>query len=124
MPPREAAVRVTAGLRAPQEIGPIARIKQINAAPVASVLASSAKATFPPASLSPVIPEPTTAARRKAVPRASATARRERVMDRVSPLRAATWRTARHVGLFGADEGTHKLTIHLVGQFFDIEPSV
>src|SRR5260370_41976957 len=104
MAPWEASARVTAGLKGAPEIGPSARIKQINAAPVASVLASSAKATIPPASLSPLIPEPTTVARRKAVPRASATARRGRGMERGSPLRAATWRTARHVGLFGADE--------------------
>ena len=44
-------------------------------APVAIVLHSSASATFPPASLSAMIPEPTTAASRKAVPSHSATAR-------------------------------------------------
>jgi len=42
-------------------------------APVASVLASSAMATFPPARRSPMMPEPTTVASSSAVPRASAT---------------------------------------------------
>src|SRR5277367_664388 len=47
-------------------------------APVASVLARRAMATFPPDNLSPMIPEPITVARRNAVPRASAAALRAR----------------------------------------------
>src|ERR1700722_14443707 len=47
-------------------------------APVAIVFARSAIATFPPASFSPMIPEPTTVASKKAVPSPSATARRGR----------------------------------------------
>src|ERR1043166_8965560 len=44
----------------------------IRIVPVASVLTSSATAAFPPASLSPMMPEPTTAASRNAVPMNSA----------------------------------------------------
>ena len=58
------------------EIGPNVRINATSMAPVASVLAMSAIATFPPASRSPMMPEPMTAASTKAVPRASATTRR------------------------------------------------
>src|SRR5579872_4252257 len=46
-----------------------------SAHPVATALARSAKAVFPWASASAMIPEPTTATRRKAVPTPSATAR-------------------------------------------------
>src|SRR5215469_6597644 len=67
---------VTAGLRCAPETGPNARIRAIRAAPVAIVLASSAMAALPPASRSAMIPEPTTAASRNAVPRNSAAARR------------------------------------------------
>jgi hypothetical protein len=42
-------------------------------APVAIVLARSAIATFPPASCSPMMPEPTIVASRRAQPNASAT---------------------------------------------------
>src|SRR6188508_2751172 len=47
-------------------------------APVATALARRAIATFPPASCSPMMPEPTTVASRRAVPTASAAARRAR----------------------------------------------
>src|SRR5437764_11316565 len=47
-----------------------------SAPPVASALASSATATLPPANRSPMMPDPTTVARRRAVPSASATRRR------------------------------------------------
>src|SRR5436305_12819311 len=50
-----------------------------SAAPVATVLARRASPTFPPESRSPMIPEPTTAARRRAVPTASAVTRRRSV---------------------------------------------
>ena len=56
---------MTAGLKCAPEIGPNVKIKVVSAAPVASVLASRAIATLPPASRSPMMPEPTTAARRK-----------------------------------------------------------
>ena len=48
----------------------------VKAAPVASVLPSNAMATFPAASLSPMMPEPITAASRRAVPRNSPARRR------------------------------------------------
>ena len=47
-------------------------------APVAMVLHSSASASFPPASFSAMMPEPTTAITRKNVPSASAARRRVR----------------------------------------------
>src|SRR5437868_6810499 len=50
-----------------------------SAAPVATVFASSASATFPPESRSAMIPEPTTAATRNAVPRNSDATRRDRL---------------------------------------------
>src|SRR5258708_28368921 len=49
-------------------------MRATSAAPVAIALASSAIAALPAASHSPIMPEPTTAIRRKAVPRASAAA--------------------------------------------------
>src|SRR5215467_1620829 len=52
-------------------MGPNVRMSATSAAPVASVLARRAMATFPPDSLSPIMPEPMTVARRKAVPVAS-----------------------------------------------------
>src|SRR5262245_43227919 len=48
-------------------------MRATSAAPVAMVFARSAIATFPPASRSPMMPEPTMAARRSAVPSASPT---------------------------------------------------
>ena len=85
-PPWLASASVTAGLRCAPETGPKARISATSAPPVASEFASSASATFPPASRSPMIPEPTTATSSSAVPQASATARRE------SPLTGAPFR--------------------------------
>ena len=76
-PARRAAARrrrrrVTTGLKWAPEIGPKVRMSAISAAPVASVLARSATAMFPPARRSPMMPEPTTAATSSAVPSASA----------------------------------------------------
>ena len=84
---REAAANVTAGLKCAPEIGPKVKIRVINIAPVANVLASRAMAILPPANFSPMIPEPTTAARRNAVPRHSATMRRERVIKEENTFR-------------------------------------
>src|SRR5436190_8387299 len=53
-------------------------ISTTSAAPVAMALARSAMAEFPPASRSAMMPEPTTAISRKAVPSASAASRRAR----------------------------------------------
>src|ERR1700723_1214878 len=67
-------------------------------APVAIVFASRAMATFPPASRSPIMPEPTTAATRNALPTNSAVnlARRLNFIDvrscrSVSLLPAGRW---------------------------------
>src|SRR5271165_3021341 len=97
------------------------KIRVVNIAPVASVLASRAMAVLPPANLSPMIPEPTTAARRNAVPRPSATVRRERVIKRKQFLGAATGRAAGRCGLARSNKGADKLVFHLSGQRIDVE---
>src|SRR3569623_1884619 len=66
---------VTAGLKRAPEIGPKVRISATSPAPVASELASKAKAPLPSASRSPMMPEPPTVASNSAVPTASAVAR-------------------------------------------------
>src|SRR6266702_2485951 len=65
----------TTGLKCAPEMDPKARIEATSAAPVAMVFASRVSARLPPESRSAIIPEPTTAATRKAVPRNSATTR-------------------------------------------------
>src|ERR1700728_3788670 len=80
-------------------MGPNVRINATSMAPVAIVLARSAMAAFPPLSRSPMIPEPTTAASRKAVPKASATTRRATALLRVR--------------FHGADASAHELVFHL-----------
>src|ERR1700684_3419014 len=99
MPRCEASANVTAGLKCAPEMGPNASISATRAAPVAIVFARRATATFPPANRSPMMPDPTTAANRKAVPRSSATARRTTAF-----LRGR---------LHGANKGAHEFTIHL-----------
>src|ERR1700677_4244984 len=99
MPRCEASANVTAGLKCAPEMGPNASISATRAAPVAIVFARRATATFPPASRSPMIPDPTTAANRKAVPRASATARRVTALLRDRFNRA--------------DKGAHEFVFHL-----------
>src|SRR5262245_5088756 len=59
-------------------------MRATRAAPVATVFASRASPMFPPARRSPMIPEPTTAASSRAVPRASATTRCDSVKRCVS----------------------------------------
>src|SRR6516164_7184688 len=68
---------VTTGLRWAPEIGPKARIRATSAAPVATVFARSAKATFALERRSAMIPEPITAATSNRVPKNSAVARRD-----------------------------------------------
>jgi hypothetical protein len=67
------------GIEVGPETGPKARIKDISTAPVAIEFARRAMATLPEESRSPMMPEPTTAARRKSVPKNSAVMRRARV---------------------------------------------
>src|ERR1700730_17098497 len=85
-------------LKCAPEIGPNAKIKVVNAAPVASVFASNAMPMFPPASFSPMIAEHTTVAKSNAVPRASAATRRERVIGKALSG-AAAGSAARRLGL-------------------------
>jgi len=66
---------VTAGFRWAPETGPKATIRATSAAPVATVFARSAKATFPLERRSAMIPEPITAATRNRVPKNSAAER-------------------------------------------------
>ena len=80
----------TAGLKWAPEIGPRPRISTTRIAPVGIVLPSSASATFPPASLSAMIPEPTTVATSSPVP--SASAARRCAGAKVSVTRSATRR--------------------------------
>ena len=51
-------------------------MRAVKPAPVARLLANSAMAAFPPDNRSPMIPDPTTVARSRAVPTPSAVARR------------------------------------------------
>ena len=75
---RRHSAAVTAGLKWAPESGPKTRMSTIRMAPVAAVFASSATASFPAASRSPMIPEPTTVATRIPVPSASEARRRPR----------------------------------------------
>src|SRR5262252_5454555 len=81
------------GLKCAPEIGPNVRIRAMRAAPVAIEFASRAIATFPAASRSPMMPEPTMAASNRAVPTASLVARRasEKVIESVC---TAVWTAA------------------------------
>src|SRR5689334_17664973 len=76
--PRSANARLTAGLKCAPDTGPKIRISTTRMAPVGKVLQRSASAPLPPDSFCAMIPEPMTAASRKAVPRNSATSRRLR----------------------------------------------
>ena len=80
---RHRRIEMRAGQRAEH------RISTTRIAPVGMVLHSSAIAPFPPASRCAMMPEPTTAASRNAVPSASAAARRDRSTSRRAGLRGA-----------------------------------
>src|SRR5262249_47626918 len=69
---------VTTGLKCAPETGASAVMSTNRMAPVASALASSASASFPPAKRSAMMPEPTTVATRSPVPAASAARRSAR----------------------------------------------
>ena len=63
---------LTAGLKWAPDTGPNMRMSTVRIAPVGSVLQRSASAAFPPDRVAAMMPEPTTAASKKAVPKASA----------------------------------------------------
>src|SRR5258708_5749642 len=92
---------VTTGLKCAPDTGPKVRISATSAAPVAMAFARSATATLPAASRSPMIPEPTTAISKNAVPRPSVAARRP------------TARLLRQCRFHRAYEGAHELFIDL-----------
>src|ERR1700676_882923 len=71
-PCSKASAAETTGLKCAPEIGPNVKMRATSAAPVANVFASRARARFPLASRSAIMPEPTTVATRKPVPRNSA----------------------------------------------------
>lgn len=73
-PPCVASATVTTGFTCAPEIDPKATIREKSAAPVATLLASSAMAPFPPARRTPMMPEPTIAPSSIAVATNSATA--------------------------------------------------
>src|SRR5262245_15437741 len=76
---RSAKARLTAGLKCAPDVDAKIRMSTASMAPVASVLQSGASARLPPASRCAMIPEPTTAASRNAVPSASPKTRRTSV---------------------------------------------
>ncbi len=76
-----ASDKLTTGLKCAPDKLPNIKIKAIKPAPVASVLASKATAVFPPESVCAMMPEPTTTASKKAVPKNSATMRLSNVFS-------------------------------------------
>lgn len=78
-PRSSASATETTGLKCAPETGPNVRIRATSAAPVAVVLANNARATFPPARRSAIMPDPTTVATRSKVPRNSAAKRLRRL---------------------------------------------
>src|SRR6516225_5591705 len=77
---RSAMTALTAGLKCAPLRGAKTSMRTYSANTVASVLASKAMATLPPARRSAMMPEPTTAHSKPAVPSSSASALRHRVM--------------------------------------------
>ena len=100
MAPFSANTPVTAGLKWAPEIGPNMPISTTSIAPVASVLPSKARATLPPASRSPMMPEPITVASSSAVPSASAATLRQ-VIYGLALVAIALYRPRGMVGRFG-----------------------
>ena len=92
------------------------RINTTSMAPVASVFASRAIATFPPARRSPMMPEPTTVARRNAVPSASAVSFRTVVIC----SGAAAGSTARSRRLRCTNKRAHELALDLECDSIDV----
>src|SRR5437763_2160769 len=83
IPPKNASARLTTGLRCAPDTAPTARMIAIRPAAVAAEFSNSCSPTLPGDSRCAAMPEPTTTATRRAVPRNSATARRAR-SDRIS----------------------------------------
>src|SRR5271155_2343375 len=110
IPRCHASAKVTAGLKCAPEMGPNVRIRATSIAPVARVLASRAMATLPPDKRSPMIPEPTTAASKSAVPTASDTTRLAKLI-RLSATRRSATRSGG--GFLSADECAHEFAVYL-----------
>jgi hypothetical protein len=89
-------------------MGPKVSITTVRIAPVGNVLHNSARAPFPPASLAAMMPEPTTAASRKAVPNISVKARCAR--DGISLVRPPSERDSYD---YGSAQRTAATTAHL-----------
>src|SRR5471032_3234841 len=91
-------------------------ISTTSAAPVARALASKAMARFPPASRSAMMPEPTTAISKAAVPSASAVRRRGRSAGITADVvDALLQRHAVQRGYFEVGEGADAVAQHPVG---------
>src|SRR5262245_34029547 len=98
---------------------PKARMIATRIAPVATAFARSAIATFPPLRRSPIMPEPTTVARRRDVPSASAVSLRARVIT-FDSLRTAG-RLAASTGFRRTHKRAHELAVDLRSNRVDVQ---